>query len=154
MSELVNDINQIVYVENELKQVENFYDNWGFSLYMAVLKPNMIVLSSKHWLKDCYIEIDITTNPKILDQFVFGLWDIITQTSTTIKRSLERNNKVKSYVYITQLNREQTLKVYNELINELYSRKLQFDIFEKWNLFGWEVNDENAQKIPWVTNGD
>lgn len=153
MTDIINNINEIVSVVNEIKKAEPYYDAWGFNLSIAILKTNVIVLSSKHWLKNCYIEVYTGKNKSDADtksQFVFGLWDIITQMSTTIKRELERNDNITSYVYITELNRDQTLKVYEEIVNEIRSRNLEFDVVEKWNWLGWDVNEENTVKIPWV----
>jgi hypothetical protein len=113
------------------------------------MKNNVIALSSKHWLKNAYIEIK--DDSEVVDgKFVFGLWDIITQTSNTIGRELERYNKDSSYVYISNLSRDQTLKVYKELIKELQSRKLSFDVDAKWEMWGWNVGEDNTIHIPWI----
>ena len=143
-----DEINEIVYATKELKKVENYYDAWGLSLSIAIMKNDTIALSSKHWIKNYYIEVHDDTDTE--NKFVFGLWDIVTQTSNTIGRELERCNNDTSYVFIPNLSREQTEKVYKEIISELQSRKIDFDVDEKWELWGWEVNDINCVHIPWI----
>jgi hypothetical protein len=139
-----NDVQQI------LQQTEEYYDSMGLALSMAVLTSNIIVLSSKHWIKNCYIEVQI--QPQSDDKFVYGLWDIIVQTARNINRELDRASNENKYVYISNLNREQTTKVYNTIIKELEDRKQNFDIVEQYNFFGWNVTDLNCVKIPWIVD--
>lgn len=130
-----------------LEQGEQYYDSLGLSLSMAILNDNVIVLSSKHWLRNCYIEIQQVDDDK---KFVFGLWDILTTVSRNINRELDRNDNETKFVYISKLNRDQTQKVYEAIIEEIEDRRLDFDVVERYNFFGWNVNEENTVKIPWV----
>lgn len=144
--DIIDEFNDVQYI---IEKGEEYYDNWGMSLSFGVLKNNIIVLSSKHWLRNCYIEVQSQTNDKI-DKFVFGLWDVVVQTSRNVKRELQRKEGETKYVFISNLNRTQTTKVYQAIIEELNCRKLDFDIVCKTNIFGWDINDINAVRIPWV----
>lgn len=134
-------------VQQILEKTEQYYDSMGMALSMAILKDNVIVLSSKHWMKNCYIEVQQIDDD---DKFVYGLWDVLVQTSRNINRELERSNGETKYVFIPKLNRQQTTKVYEAIIQELQDRKLDFDVVEQLNFFGWNVTEENTVKIPWV----
>jgi hypothetical protein len=142
-----NDVQQL------LEKTEQFYDSLGLSLSLAVLKNNVIVLSSKHWLKNYYIEVQHPEEQNN-DKFVYGLWDILVSVSREIKREFDRCNGVTHYLYITNLNRAQTAKVYDAIIQELQDRKLDFDVVQQYNPFGWYVTTENAVGIPWVVGID
>lgn len=134
-------------VEQLMEKAEQYYDSLGLALSFAVLKNNVIVLSSKHWLKNCYIEVEQVDDDK---NFVYGLWDIISTVSRDINRELERTPPETNFVFISKLNRDQTQKVYDALVKQLGERKLDFDVIEQYNLFGWDINDTNAIKIPWI----
>lgn len=140
-----NDVQQLI------EKGEEYYDSLGLALSMAVLNNNSIVLSSKHWLKNYYIEVQQIDDD---EKFVFGLWDVIITVSREINRELERNPNETNFVFITKLNREQTAKVYESVIQELNNRKLDFDVVEQYNLFGWNANNANTIKIPWIVGID
>jgi len=135
-------------VQEILNQTEEYYDSMGMALSMAVLANNTIVLSSKHWLTNYYIEVQQPDNDA---KFVYGLWDIIVQTSRNINRELDRSANEDKYVFISKLNRDQTKKVYDSMIKELEDRKLDFDVVQQYNIFGWNVTDTNCVKIPWIS---
>lgn len=140
-----NDVGQL------LEQAEEYYDTLGLSLSMAILKNNTIVLSSKHWMNNCYIEVEQIDNN---NKFVFGLWDIITCVSRDIGRELDRTPPETGFVFVSNLNRNQTLKVYDAIIRELGDRKLDFDVIKQFNFFGWNVTEQNTVKIPWIVGID
>ena len=136
-----NDVQQL------FEKTEQYYDSLGMSLSMAVRKDNVIVLSSKHWLRNCYIEVQQIDDD---DKFVYGLWDILVTVSRIIKRELERVPPETKYVFVSKLSRAQTIKVYEAIIQELEDRKLEYDVVEQYNVFGWNVDQDNCVGIPWV----
>lgn len=134
----------------EIHETEVYYDSLGMALSMAVLKNNIIVLSSKHWMKNCYIEVQVPETENNNDKFVYGLWDVLVKISRTINREFDRASNEDKYVYISNLNRAQTAQVYESIIKELEDRNLEFDVVEQYNIFGWNVTHENCVKIPWI----
>lgn len=124
-------IEGIVTIEKYYDILENYYDEWGLCLYIAILNNNKIALSSKHWLKNYYVECSN------LD------WNIIKNVAKTINREISHNAQDTSYVFITNLNREQTSNVYQLILNELKENKIIFDISECWEL-NWQVNQNNC----------
>lgn len=142
-----NDVQQL------LEKTEQYYDSLGLALSLAVLKRNVIVLSSKHWIKNCYIEIKHPTAENN-DKFVYGLWDVLVSVSRSIKREFDRSKGISHYLYISNLNRSQTSSVYDAIIEEIRSRELEFDVIQQYDSFGWYVNKENTVGIPWITGID
>jgi hypothetical protein len=153
-SEIIKDLIEAV---KDFEIAENYYDTWGLSLHIAILKNNVIALSSKHWAKNYYIEVkndeDTTATATVasdkLNKSVFGLWDIIIRTSSQVSRELDRDDL--HYVYIPNLNRDQTCKVYEEILTQLRSQKgCSFDVVPKWELYGWNVTIDNTVSPPWL----
>jgi hypothetical protein len=146
-----NALKEIQQTVEIIEGCEEYYDNWGMNLSMSVLKNNTIVLSSKHWLRNCYIEIQPDTKD---DKFVFCLWDILIKVSRDIKRELRRDEGETNFVFISNLNRDQTFNVYEKIIQEIENRDLNFVIVDSTELLGWNVTEENAVKIPWIAGFD
>lgn len=124
-------IEGIVIAEKYYDILENYYDSWGLCLSIAILKDNRIALSSKHWLKNYYIEY---ANPD---------WNIIRDVAKTINREITHNSNDNSHVYITNLNREQTANIYELIINKLKENQINFDVSECLE-FTWQANKKNC----------
>lgn len=124
-------IDGIVIAEKYYDILESYYDAWGLCLSIAILKDNRIALSSKHWLKNYYIECDNCD------------WDIIKDVAKTIDREISHNSHDTTYVYITNLNREQTTNVYNLIVSKLREKQIDFDVSECFE-FTWQANKNNC----------
>ncbi len=146
-------IPELLTVAAELQQLEKYYDEYGMCISFAVLTNNCIAVSSKHWLRNSYIEIkkDQLPWPDTNEKLVYGLWDIIIRVAQNISRVLERDEGENKFVYISKLNRVQTNAVYDELVQEITKRGLLVDVVNGYDLFGWHVTENNCVKIPWVT---
>ena len=147
-------IPEILAVTAELQQLEKYYDEYGMCMSFAVLTNNCIAVSSKHWLRNSYIEIkkDELPWPDTGERLTYGLWDIIIQVAKNMSRVLERDEGETKFVYISKLNRVQTASAFDELVREVTKRGLLVDIVNGYDLLGWNVTDKNCVKIPWVTH--
>ena len=139
----IKKIDRMIEIANEIKETENYYDTFGLSLYMSVTNDSKIVLSSKHWMKNCYIDVRTSDGSHVDGN---ELWDII---SKSITKPFERYDRFMWYIFITSLNRSNTNDTYNSIISEIKRRSYICDTVEKWDLSGWKVNEQNAVKIPW-----
>jgi hypothetical protein len=163
MSDTVTLVKDLVEAVKDFEIAENYYDNWGLSLHIAILKNNVIALSSKHWVKNYYIEVkdndnndsdktemgESSSNESKLKGSAFGLWDIIIRASNEVSRELDRDSNY--YVYISNLNREQTQKIYDEILSQLRSQKgWSFDVVPKWQMYGWNATKDNTIPPPWL----
>lgn len=117
-----------------LHEFEQFYDAWGLALSIAVLSNKQIALSSKHWLKNYYIKA-----PSVESSI---LWDVIKTTVHSIKRELTASPD-EPYVYVTNLSRSQTNKLYDVLIEELDRREIGIEVMEVWECYGWQADATN-----------
>lgn len=125
-----------IAVVHEIKAAEDYYDSMGLALCFGVIDKKIIALSSKHWLHNYYIE----TFSKGTD-----LWQLIRDVIAKISREFTHlDMKNPYYAYVSNLNREQTEKVYYALLNELQVQNIKHDIVECWELYGWKVNAQNA----------
>jgi hypothetical protein len=162
-------VSEVMDMEGLMEVAEEYYDSLGMRLSMAVMEPGVIVLSSKHWMKNCYIEVsrginnvdslfadtgcaaqNAKTNECVGPRMSLELWDTLLTVSKKIKRELEHAPSDITHVYITRLNRTQTLKVYDSIIEELNNRGLVTDIVEQYDLFGWSLDKDLTVEIPWV----
>lgn len=134
----ITKIDRVVDLINDVKESETYYDALTFSLYIAVTNDNKIVMSSKHWAKNCYIEIDIQEG---------SLWDIVSNSTT---KTFERYDGISWYVFINGLNRNDTNIVYDSVLSEIKKKGYKFDVIEKWDVFGWTITEENTTQIPWL----
>ena len=140
----IKKIDRVIEIANEAKESENYYDSFGLSLYISVTNDSKIVLSSKHWLKNCYIDVRTSTNDKVEGN---ELWDIV---SKSITKSFERYDGIDWYIFVTNLNRSDTNSVYNSILSEIKKRDCICDTVEKWDVSGWKITEQTAVKIPWL----
>jgi hypothetical protein len=139
-----NNIDQVVEIVNEMRESESYYNLFGLSLFISVTNDSKIVLSSKHWIKNCYIDVRSDKGEVIEGN---DLWDIITKS---ISQPFERYEHVTWYVFIPNLNKNDTNGIYNAIIAEIKKRNLNTDTVETWDFFGWKITQTNACKIPWL----
>lgn len=144
-------ISEIKDIQCLLLDSGNYYDTFGLRLSIGVLKNSTIVLSSKHWLKNYYIKVQPQDKNNINDKFVIGLWDVLIHISRTINREIEHDKDETHFVFIPNLNRDQTTKIYEAITTEITKRKFTSDIMTSIDVLGWNVNKDNAVKIPWVS---
>lgn len=158
-------ISEISDMQIVMESAEQYYDSMGMQLSIAVMEPGVLVLSSKHWLKNCYIEVSRgVENVSLLfeedkervhaPRMTLELWDVLLCVSKKIDRILEHNENNDNYVFITHLNRSQTLKVYNTILEELKNRGLLYDMVEQYDLLGWDLKEEITVQIPWIKGFD
>jgi hypothetical protein len=158
MTDTITLIKDLVEAVKDFEIAENYYDTWGLSLHIAILKNNVIALSSKHWAKNYYIEVRNTSdaiggsdNQLDVNGSIFGLWNIIIRASNKVSRELDRDSD--HYVYISNLNRDQTHKLYEEILSQLRSQKeTSFDVVSKLQIYGWDVTKNNTIPPPWLKN--
>ena len=142
----IKKIDRMIELVNEFKESENYYDSFGLSLYISVTNDSKIVLSSKHWMKNCYIDVRKSDGTHVDGN---ELWDVI---SKSITKSFERYDSILWYIFINSLNRASTNDIYNSIISEIKKRSYMCDTVEKWDISGWKVSELNAVKIPWFTS--
>ena len=154
MSELLSDFKTIKTIETEFEEsgiiidtAEDLYDSFGFAVCIAVTKENQIVISSKHWVFVYYIETKFQTTT---DKNPVQLWDLVVSVANTKKYDIMRDENENVYVYIPKQTRENTNQIFESILDELRDRKIMYDVFSRFHLYGWDVNKENAIIIPWI----
>jgi hypothetical protein len=117
----------------------------SFDLCISIMKndskDNTIVLSTKFWAKNYYV--NIYNDDKNLH---FGLWDIITYVSYNESFELTRSSD-NTFVVISNLNKEQTNNFFFKIINEIIYRKFPFETKAIWS---WYPSKNNILSIPWI----
>ena len=128
---LIKIVNTLQEIEKDYEIAKGFWDAQGLALYLAVKRNGSVGISTKHWTDVVYLETQNSSPHE--------LWLILGKVTDAIGRTMVRAERG-SFVYIPNLNEEQTEEVYNKIVTELQSQKIIFDenLKMEWE---WEVDD-------------
>lgn len=128
---LINIVNTLEELKKDYEMIKGFWDSTGLALYLAVKQNGSIGVSTKHWTDVMYIQTQNCTT--------LQLWQILGKVTDNIGRTMVRSERG-SYVYIPNLNEQQTEEVYNKIVSELQSENIVFDEVYKME-WEWDVAD-------------
>ena len=139
----VNDIEGVVDAAEKLYE---FWDETGLDMKFAVC-PNAgkaergtlrIAISTTHWFRVNYVICQDVTLEEI--------WGVFKRVGEKIGRTFVKHRDG-TWMYIHKLNREQTEGVYNCLLENLESLRVDYSIERHWE-FNWEIE---GARLPGLT---
>lgn len=139
MDTVIKIVKTLEELDSDYEKVKGFWDDLGFAFYISVKKNGSIGLCSKHWAEVVYLQtVNCTT-----DQ----LWRLVADTMNAASRTMVQAENG-NYVFVSNLNEEQTDKMFNLLKKHLQTANIEFDKVLKLE-FQWETQDavlpENKQ---------